>query len=159
MFPKKILTLKELSQKVWMWKLKSNTIVFTNGCFDLLHLGHLHTLQEAKKLGDKLIVGVNSSSSIQKIKGPTRPIQSEKERSGMLSALQIVDAVIIFEEETPLKIIEKVSPNVLVKGGDWEIENIVGADLVLKNNGKVKSIPIKNGYSTTKLIKTIKEKG
>lgn len=159
MFSKKILPLKELSQQVSRWRLKSNTIVFTNGCFDLLHAGHLHTLQEAKKLGDKLVVGVNASSSVQKLKGSNRPIQSEEDRSNMLAALQIVDAVIIFEEETPLKIIEEITPDVLVKGGDWKIENIVGANHVLNNGGIVKSILLLEGYSTTDLIKKIKEKG
>lgn len=158
MFTKKILSLKELSKQISRWQLKSNTIVFTNGCFDLLHTGHLHTLQEAKNLGDKLVVGVNASSSVQKLKGSNRPIQSEEDRSIMLAALQIVDAVIIFEEETPLKIIEDITPDVLVKGGDWKIENIVGANHVLKNGGIVKSILLLEGYSTTDLIKKIKEK-
>lgn len=158
MFTKKILSLKELSKQISRWQLKSNTIVFTNGCFDLLHTGHLHTLQEAKNLGDKLVVGVNASSSVQKLKGSNRPIQSEEDRSIMLAALQIVDAVIIFEEETPLKIIEDITPDVLVKGGDWKIENIVGANHVLNNGGFVKSIPLLEGYSTTDLIKKIKEK-
>jgi rfaE bifunctional protein nucleotidyltransferase chain/domain len=159
MFSKKIFTLKALSQQISRWRLKSDTIVFTNGCFDLLHTGHLHTLQEAKKLGDKLVVGVNATSSVQKLKGPNRPIQSEEDRSSMLSALQMVDAVILFEEETPIKIIEEISPDILVKGGDWKIENIVGANYVLSLGGDVKSIPLLEGYSTTDLIKKIKEKG
>lgn len=159
MSSKKILPFKKLSQQISRWRLKSNTIVFTNGCFDLLHAGHLHTLQEAKKLGDKLVVGVNATSSIQKLKGLNRPILSEQDRSKMLSVLQMVDAVIIFEEETPLKIIEEILPDVLVKGGDWAVENIVGANHVINNGGIVKSIPLLEGYSTTDLIKKIKEKG
>ena len=159
MFSSKMLNLTQLLQQVARWRLKSHTIVFTNGCFDLLHSGHLHTLQESKKLADKLIVAVNSTSSVQELKGSNRPIQSEEERCNMLAALQIVDAVVIFDEDTPLNLIEKIQPDVLVKGGDWAIENIVGADLVLKNGGLVKSILLKEGYSTTSLIQRIKEKG
>lgn len=151
----KIVDLEELKRQVARWRLHSNKIVFTNGCFDLLHAGHLHTLQQAKAMGDKLIVALNADSSVKKLKGETRPIQNQQERATMLSALSVVDAVVIFEAETPLELIETLIPNVLVKGGDWSIDKIVGAQLVLQNGGAVQSIPFLEGYSTTSLIEKI----
>jgi D-sedoheptulose 7-phosphate isomerase len=125
------------------------TIVFTNGCFDILHVGHLDLLSRAKSLGTKLIVGINSDNSVRQIKGSSRPLVGEKERAAMLIALEIVDEVRIFDEQTPQKLIEEIKPDVLVKGGDWKINEIIGADFVVKNGGKVFSLPLKEGFSTT----------
>jgi rfaE bifunctional protein nucleotidyltransferase chain/domain len=151
----KILNINDLKRQVARWRLHSNKIVFTNGCFDMLHMGHLHTLQQAKALGDKLIVGVNADSSVKKLKGDKRPIQNQIDRTTLLAALSVVDAVVIFEAETPLELIEAIIPNVLVKGGDWATNQIVGAPLVLQNGGSVHSIPFLEGYSTTSLIEKI----
>jgi D-beta-D-heptose 7-phosphate kinase / D-beta-D-heptose 1-phosphate adenosyltransferase len=131
-------------------------IVFTNGCFDVLHAGHVQYLQEAKKLGDKLIVGINSDASVQKLKGPTRPINPLDARIKVLEALSAVDWVIPFEEETPKKLIETIAPDILVKGGDYQIENIVGADFVKQRGGTVKVLSFLNNYSTTNTIEKIK---
>jgi D-sedoheptulose 7-phosphate isomerase len=127
-------------------------VVFTNGCFDILHAGHIDLLQKAKNLGTKLIVGINSDESVRAIKGNSRPLVSENDRADVLRGLRMVDEVIIFNEPTPQGIIEKIKPDVLVKGGDWAIDQIIGADFVRKNGGKVLSIPLKEGYSTTSII-------
>lgn len=127
-------------------------IVFTNGCFDLLHVGHVRYLQEARRLGDFLFVGVNSDSSVKILKGPERPIQNENDRAEILAALACVDAVMIFSEETPEKLIQRVKPNILVKGGDWKISAIVGSDFVQSYGGEVFSLQFIEGKSTTKLI-------
>lgn len=135
---------------------RNKTIVFTNGCFDLLHIGHVRYLQEAKKQGSFLVVGVNSDSSVKKLKGPNRPVQNENDRAEILAALACVDLTVIFSEETPLNLIQKVQPHVLVKGGDWKIDQIVGSDFVLKNGGKVLSLQFVEGKSTTKIIEKAK---
>ncbi|WP_373998208.1 D-glycero-beta-D-manno-heptose 1-phosphate adenylyltransferase [Bdellovibrio bacteriovorus] len=127
-------------------------VVFTNGCFDLLHVGHVRYLQEAKALGDVLVVGVNSDASVKKLKGPTRPVQIENDRAEILAALGAVDFTVIFTEETPENLIHKVRPDILVKGGDWSIESIVGAPFVMSYGGKVMSLQFVDGKSTTKLI-------
>ena len=127
-------------------------IVFTNGCFDLLHIGHVRYLQEAKKQGDLLLVGVNSDRSVSALKGPQRPIQTEKDRAEILAALGCVDFTVIFDEDTPEKLIHQVKPDVLVKGGDWKIEQIVGSDFVLASGGEVKSLIFVDGKLTTKII-------
>lgn len=127
-------------------------IVFTNGCFDLLHVGHVRYLSEAQKQGDVLVVGVNSDASVKRLKGPTRPIQNESDRAEILLALKSVDNVVIFTEDTPESIIKSIKPDVLVKGGDWKVDQIVGADFVLANGGVVKSLTFIDGKSTTKLI-------
>jgi D-glycero-beta-D-manno-heptose 1-phosphate adenylyltransferase len=157
MFEHKIFDFTELNREILRWKLKSDTVVFTNGCFDLLHMGHIHTLNEAKKLGHKLIVAVNSDNSVKRLKGNSRPIQNQEERSVQVAALTVVDAVVIFDEDTPFKLIESLLPDVLVKGGDWKIDAIVGADIVTKNGGKVENIPLLEGYSTTSLIDKIRK--
>ncbi len=133
-------------------KSQNKKIVFTNGCFDLLHVGHVRYLQEAKKLGDVLVVGVNSDASVRVLKGPTRPVQVEADRAEILAALGAVDYTVIFNEETPLKLIETVKPDILVKGGDWKADQIVGSDFVIANGGKVMSLQFVDGKSTTKLI-------
>jgi rfaE bifunctional protein nucleotidyltransferase chain/domain len=131
-------------------------VVFTNGCFDLLHVGHIRYLQQAKSLGDLLIVGINSDSSVQQLKGPTRPIQSELDRAEILAALACVDRTVIFSEKTPLELIKKITPDILVKGGDWATKDIVGADHVLASGGVVKSLQFVDGKSTTLLIQKSK---
>lgn len=133
-------------------KSQNKKIVFTNGCFDLLHVGHVRYLQEAKKLGDVLVIGVNSDASVKRLKGPTRPVQIEADRAEILAALGAVDYTVIFTEDTPLKLIEAVKPDILVKGGDWKIDQIVGSDFVINNGGKVMSLQFVDGKSTTKLI-------
>lgn len=133
-------------------------IVFTNGCFDILHVGHLRYLNEAKVLGDLLVLGLNSDSSIRRLKGAKRPVLPESERKEMLLGLKSVDYVLIFEEETPLQLIESLKPDVLVKGGDWEIAQIVGSDIVLASGGQVKSLSFFEGHSTTDIIESVLEK-
>ena len=135
----------------------SKRIVFTNGCFDILHPGHVEYLEEAKSLGDFLIVGLNSDSSVQRLKGPTRPINNEADRKAMLSALKAVDLVITFDEDTPHDLIRVLQPDVLVKGGDWSVDGIVGSDIVLANGGEVISLSFKDGYSTSNLINKIQK--
>jgi D-beta-D-heptose 7-phosphate kinase/D-beta-D-heptose 1-phosphate adenosyltransferase len=127
-------------------------IVFTNGCFDLLHVGHVRYLAEAKSLGDVLVVGINSDVSVKKLKGPQRPVQSESDRAEILSCLSSVDIVVIFNEDTPLELIKKVRPDLLVKGGDWKPEQIIGSDFVMSYGGKVKSLQFIEGKSTTNII-------
>jgi rfaE bifunctional protein nucleotidyltransferase chain/domain len=138
------------------WKNQSDKIVFTNGCFDLIHLGHLYYLAEAASLGDRLIVAVNSDISVQQLKGSNRPIKNQENRLNLLASLQVVDLVILFEESTPLQLIETLVPDVLVKGGDWKTEEIVGAEIVLQNNGTVQSLSFIEGHSTTAIIKQVK---
>lgn len=127
-------------------------IVFTNGCFDLLHVGHVRYLQEARRLGDLLVVGVNSDASTKRLKGPTRPIQNENDRAEILAALACVDYTVVFEEDTPAELIRRVKPDILVKGGDWKIDQIVGGDFVQSYGGEVMSLQFVDGKSTTKLI-------
>jgi rfaE bifunctional protein nucleotidyltransferase chain/domain len=144
-----------LIKQVDNWKGLGKKIVFTNGCFDILHAGHVFYLEEAKRLGDILIVGVNSNNSVAKLKGPSRPIQDENDRMLILAGLQSVDVVIRFEEETPLTLIEKIIPNFLVKGGDYEIEQIVGKSIVLQNGGQVLTIPFVRNQSTSMILEKI----
>jgi len=136
---------------------KSKKIVFTNGCFDILHFGHVYYLNEAKKLGDLLIVGLNSDSSVRTLKGANRPINIESHRKYILENLKCVDFVEIFSEETPLKLIEFIKPSVLVKGGDYKPDTTVGYDFVTKNDGRVEILSFIDGLSTTNLIKKISD--
>ena len=136
-------------------RLKDKKIVFTNGCFDILHVGHVRYLDKAKRLGDILVVGLNSDCSVREIKGSGRPLNKELDRATVLSALSAVDYVVIFSESTPEKIIKKLMPDILVKGGDWKIKDIVGGEFVKSCGGRVVSIPFVKGYSTTALIKKI----
>ena len=138
------------------FKLHQQKIVFTNGCFDVLHFGHVHYLLEAKKLGDILVVGLNSDDSVQRLKGPARPINGEKERAFVLASLACVDYITLFEEDTPENLIKVVQPNVLVKGGDYTIDQIVGAEFVMQNGGTVTTIPFVEGYSSTQIIEQLK---
>lgn len=130
-------------------------IVFTNGCFDILHKGHISYLNDAKDQGDILIVGVNSDSSVKRLKGEDRPVNKELDRQFMLENLKAVDAVAIFEEDTPYNLINSIQPDILVKGGDWKVEDIVGHDIVTAKGGIVKSLRFENGYSTTDLINKV----
>lgn len=152
-----ILNWKEIEKVVQNIHEKNEKIVFTNGCFDLIHSGHIKYLQEAKNLGDYLIVGLNSDSSVKKLKGPDRPINAQADRAIVLNALKAVDHVVIFNEETPLQLIKLIVPDILVKGGDWKPENIVGSRVVLQNGGSVKSLKFIQGRSTTNLIEKIKQ--
>lgn len=148
----KILRWEELDRWLAYWRFLEQKLVFTNGCFDILHLGHVQYLEEASKLGDVLIVGLNSDQSVRRLKGPKRPIQDQESRARLLAAMEFVEAVVIFEEDTPLRLIEKIRPDVLVKGGDYTRETIVGADLVESYGGQVVTLPLVPGYSTTALL-------
>lgn len=143
---------REQAKEILSQLRKSKQIVFTNGCFDLLHVGHVRYLQEARKLGDLLVVGVNSDASVKRLKGPQRPLQIEADRAEILAALGCVDYTIIFDEDTPLELIKVVMPQVLVKGGDWKPEAIVGSDLITAAGGKVMALTFVDGRSTTKII-------
>lgn len=154
----RVVELSELKREISKIR-KEKKIVFTNGCFDILHLGHIHLLKKAKKLGDVLIIGLNSDSSVKKIKGEERPIKDENTRAQILASLEMVDFVVIFKEKTPLRLIKSIRPDVLVKGGDWKESEIVGADFVKSYKGKVKRIKYLKGHSTTQIIKRIKGEG
>lgn len=135
--------------------LHQQKLVFTNGCFDVLHFGHVHYLLEARRLGDLLVIGLNSDASVRRLKGESRPINGEKERAFVLAAMEFVDFVVVFEEDTPEELIKVVKPDVLVKGGDYQIENIVGADFVMQNGGAVTTIPFVEGFSSSHIIEQL----
>ena len=157
-YRQKIKGLDDAKKEIEGLKALGKRIVFTNGCFDILHIGHARYLYEARSLGDHLIVAVNGDKSVRSIKGPGRPVMSQDERAEMLAALGCVDSVIIFDEETPLKAIKFLMPDILVKGGDWKPEDIVGSDVVTAAGGEVKSIPFVEGASTTGIIEKIESK-
>lgn len=152
----KIFSKEELKLQLKRWELLEKKIVFTNGIFDILHQGHIHILSEAAVFADILIVGVNADASVKRLKGNSRPVNAEASRALILSALVMVDAVIIFQEDTPLDLIKFIKPNVLVKGGDYTLETIVGAKEVMANKGEVKIIPLEEGFSTTGIIEKMK---
>jgi rfaE bifunctional protein nucleotidyltransferase chain/domain len=153
----KIVSLEQLNKLVLAWRLKSDTIVFTNGCFDILHLGHIDYLSKARDLGKRLIVGVNTDNSVKRLgKGDSRPINDEKSRSMIIASLQFVDAVILFDEDTPYQLIKAIEPDVLVKGADYTIDKVVGADIVKARGGNVVLIEYLEGYSTTNIEKKIR---
>lgn len=152
----KIVSRPEAAARVRAWRQAGRTVVFTNGCFDLLHLGHVDYLEQARHLGDVLIVGLNTDESVGRFKGPDRPIQDEQSRARILAALHFVDLVVLFNEDTPLDLISSVLPDILVKGNDYLAEDIVGADVVKQHGGSVKTIPLVPGYSTTKIVEKIK---
>jgi D-beta-D-heptose 7-phosphate kinase/D-beta-D-heptose 1-phosphate adenosyltransferase len=137
------------------WKAAGKTIVFTNGCFDILHKGHLEILARSAEFGDVLVVALNTDASVQKLKGPQRPVNDEHFRLLMMASLEIVDAAVLFGEETPAELIEALSPDVLVKGGDYTVDQIAGASHVLAHGGEVKIVPIVKGYSTSGIIAAI----
>lgn len=154
----KIKTINQLAEIVNNLKRKKKKIVFTNGCFDILHFGHIKYLEQARKKGDILVIGLNSDASVKKLKGAKRPIFSQRARAEVLASLANVDYIAIFNELTPLKIIKKVKPDVLVKGGDWKTDQIVGKDFVELYGGKVISIAFIKGYSTRSTISAILKK-
>jgi len=153
---KKILSLDELKEVVSNWHSSGEKIVFTNGCFDIIHLGHIDYLEKARNLGDKLIVALNTDKSVKKLKGNTRPVVDEYARTRMMASLEFVDAVTLFDEDTPLELITEILPDILVKGSDYLTENIVGANIVMNNGGKVETVDLVDGYSTSSIIDKIK---
>ena len=153
----KIFTLSNLLKQIAAWKVLGKTIAFTNGCFDILHEGHIYSLNQAAAEADILIIGVNSDASVKRLKGPERPVNNEVSRSIVLSNLAVVDAVVIFEEDTPLKLIEAILPDVIVKGGDYTVAQIVGAKEVIQNGGRVVINELVDGFSTTGIIAHIKK--
>ena len=153
----KIYSLEELENKVNAWKQAGEEVVFTNGCFDIIHRGHIEVLAQTADLGDRLIIGLNSDSSIQKLKGKNRPIIDEKSRAILLASFSFVDAVVLFSEETPINLISTLLPDVLAKGGDYKIETIVGCEIVQKNGGEVILVPFVDGFSSTTIIEKIKK--
>ncbi len=152
----KIVNIESALKAINHWKSLGDKIVFTNGCFDLVHLGHVDYLEKAKQKGDKLVLGLNTDASVKRLKGEKRPLVNEYARSRMMAAFEFVDLVILFDEPTPKELIEQIVPDILVKGNDYTIDTIVGADFVIKNGGKVETIDLVEGYSTTKLIEKIK---
>lgn len=154
----KILSINELAKNIAFWRFSNQRIVFTNGCFDLIHRGHIQYLAQARNLGDKLIIGLNSDASTKRLKGESRPINDQHSRSQLLAAMLFVDAVIIFEEDTPLQLIENIQPDVLIKGGDYQIDQIVGADIVLQKGGLVTTIPFLDGFSSSNIVQKIQTK-
>jgi len=154
----KLKTWEEITSIIKELKSQNKKIVFTNGCFDILHSGHVQYLEEAKELGDILILGLNSDSSVKRLKGNDRPINNEIERATVLSALCTISHIVIFKEDTPYKLINHIKPDILVKGGDWKPEDIVGSDIVSSYNGEVKSLSYVDGKSTTDIINKLKEK-
>jgi D-glycero-beta-D-manno-heptose 1-phosphate adenylyltransferase len=151
----KIYTLPELQKQVTRWKFLNKKIVFTNGCFDILHEGHIFSLCQAAKEGDVLIIGINSDASTKRLKGPSRPVNNENSRALIIASLIVTDAVIIFEEDTPLQLIKAVMPDTIVKGGDYTVEQVAGAKEVIANGGRVVINPIIQGFSTTDIINKI----
>ncbi len=156
---KKIFELSHLMATLAGWRVTGKTVSFTNGCFDILHEGHIFSLSQAAKEADYLIVGVNSDASTKRLKGNDRPINNEKSRAMVLASLMIIDAVIIFEEDTPLQLISTILPDVLVKGGDYTIDQIVGAKEVMAHGGRVVINPIVQGFSTTGIVEKIRRLG
>ncbi|MFM7431255.1 MAG: D-glycero-beta-D-manno-heptose 1-phosphate adenylyltransferase [Cytophagales bacterium] len=152
----KIKSREDAQAQVKAWQAKGDTVVFTNGCFDLLHLGHVDYLEKARELGDRLAIGLNTDDSVNRFKGPERPLQDQDTRARILASLQFVDLVVFFNEDTPFDLISALIPNVLVKGSDYLAENIVGADVVKKAGGVVKTIDFVAGYSTTRIVEKIK---
>jgi rfaE bifunctional protein nucleotidyltransferase chain/domain len=145
----KILDREQLRRACVVWNFKNRKVVFTNGCFDILHLGHIEYLAKAAELGDILVIGMNSDQSVHKIKGDRRPINDEHARSMVLASLEFVTAVVLFDEETPVELIKTIQPDILVKGKDYKIKDIAGHDIVLAKGGKVETIKLTPGYSTT----------
>ena len=153
----KILDKKRLLVKLTDWKEEDKKIVFTNGCFDLIHLGHIEVIARSADLGDILIIGVNTDNSIKRLKGKNRPIVEEISRAKQLAALEFVDAVVLFDQDTPIDLIKMINPNIITKGGDYNTDQVIGNDVVTQNDGKVVIIPLTQGYSTTSILEKIKD--
>ncbi|MEO1050352.1 MAG: D-glycero-beta-D-manno-heptose 1-phosphate adenylyltransferase [Bacteroidota bacterium] len=152
----KILDLKKLQATITNWQSEGDKVVFTNGCFDIIHLGHIDYLEKARNLGDRLIVALNTDASVSGLKGPSRPVVNEYARARVMSALEFVDAVTFFSENTPYELIKMLKPDILVKGSDYLADNIVGADVVIDNGGQVLTVELVEGYSTSSIINKIK---
>ena len=148
----KILDDNSLEERLKLWRKEGETIVFSNGCFDILHRGHVEYLSKAADLGDKLIIGLNTDDSVKRLKGPSRPVNDEKARAVVLAGLEFVDAIVFFEEDTPYNLIKNVQPDILVKGNDYKAEDIVGYDIVTAKGGKVETIELVDGFSTTNIL-------
>jgi|TARA_R110002124_G_scaffold115103_3_gene270793 D-glycero-beta-D-manno-heptose 1-phosphate adenylyltransferase len=153
----KIQDLTTAIETVSAWQKDGEKVVFTNGCFDIVHLGHIDYLEKARALGNRLVLGLNTDASVSRLKGPLRPVVNQYARARLMAALAFVDAVILFDEPTPSELIETVKPDILVKGDDYTVENIAGADFVLSRGGEVKTISLVKGYSTSSLIEKIKK--
>lgn len=153
--PQRIYTLPEMKEQITRWRLISKSIAFTNGVFDILHEGHIALLAEAATHADMLIVALNSDASVKRLKGDSRPVNKEQSRALVMASLLMVDAVILFEEDTPFQLIEELKPDVLIKGGDYTLDTIVGAKETLSRQGRVEIIPLKEGFSTTSIIQKI----
>ena len=149
----KVLDGERLARRIEEWRAAGETIVFTNGCFDLLHVGHVTLLEDCRRFGSKLVLGLNSDASVRRLKGPTRPVVGERERARVMAALAAVDAVVLFEEDTPMELIRAVRPHVLVKGGDYSVETVVGHAEVIAAGGRVEIVPTVEGFSTTNLVR------
>ena len=153
----KILDKERLLVKLTDWKEENKKIVFTNGCFDLIHLGHIEVIARSADLGDILIIGVNTDNSIKRLKGKNRPIVEEISRAKQLAALEFVDAVVLFDQDTPIDLIKMINPNIITKGGDYNTDQVIGNDIVTQNDGEVVIIPLTQGYSTTSILEKIKD--
>ena len=151
----KILDKDLLARRVAEWRAAGETIVFTNGCFDLLHMGHVTLLEDCRKFGSKLVLGLNTDASVQRLKGLSRPVVGERERARVMAALAAVDAVVLFDEDTPLELIRALQPNVLVKGGDYSVETVVGHEDVIAAGGRVEIVPTVEGFSTSNIIRKL----
>ena len=154
---RKILSNEELKSQLAVWRFQNKKIVFTNGCFDIIHAGHIDYLSKAKDLGDILFIGLNTDDSVRRLKGENRPVNDENARALILVAMQFVDAVVLFDEDTPYELIKTVQPDILVKGSDYKPEDIVGADIVLAKGGEINTIDFLEGYSTSGIIDRIRE--
>ncbi|MEE4198483.1 MAG: D-glycero-beta-D-manno-heptose 1-phosphate adenylyltransferase [Bacteroidales bacterium] len=152
----KIIAIDQLEQALAYWNFKNQKIVFTNGCFDILHRGHIEYLAQAANFGDVLIIGLNTDASVKRLKGHARPVQDQYARAMVLASLHFVSAVVYFDEDTPYELIQKIQPDVLIKGSDYKAEDIVGYDIVKQKGGKVKTIDFIPGYSTTSIIEKLK---
>ena len=154
---RKILSSEELKSQLSIWRFQNKKIVFTNGCFDIIHAGHIDYLSKTRDLGNILLIGLNTDDSVRRLKGENRPVNDENARAIILAALQFVDAVVLFDEDTPYNLIKTVQPDILVKGSDYKPEDIVGADIVLAKGGEIKTIDFLDGYSTSRIIDRIRE--
>ncbi len=157
LIPQKIMTTPQIIQRVAQWRVTGKTIAFTNGVFDILHQGHIFSLSQAAKEADILIIGLNTDASVKRLKGDSRPVNNQESRALLLASLQIVDAVVLFEEDTPLQLISSILPDVLIKGGDYTVEQIAGANEVIAAGGRVVINPILEGFSTTGIIEQIRK--
>ncbi|HKL08096.1 MAG TPA: D-glycero-beta-D-manno-heptose 1-phosphate adenylyltransferase [Bacteroidales bacterium] len=153
----KIIDIEQLDSKLAYWNFKNQKIVFTNGCFDILHRGHIEYLAQAANFGDILMIGLNTDDSVRKLKGDSRPVQDQYARALLLASLHFVHAVVYFNEDTPYELIKKVQPDILIKGSDYHVEDIVGSDIVMQKGGEVKTIDFIPGYSTTSIIDKLKK--